>query len=347
MERILLIRSSAIGDIVFASGFAAALRRSYPKAHIAWLVESGMRELLAANPDLDEVLVWPKGEWLRLWRARRYAALWREVRRFRRELRARRFDTAIDLQGLFKSGMLAWLSGAARRIGLGSREGSQHLMTEVIEKGGDPRRISSEYLYLAQKLGLDCGDFPLTVHVDPASRQQAARTVAELGIAGPYVVICPFTTRPQKHWLEDQWQMLIQRLQAEFGWPVLMLGGPADQDAAARIAAGAIPVHDLAGRTRLPEAAALIAQATLVIGVDTGLTHMGVALGRPTVALFGSTCPYLDPGSAMAVVIYKDLSCSPCRRRPSCQGAYTCMREIGVEEVLASGRGLLAREVAP
>jgi heptosyltransferase-1 len=169
----------------------------------------------------------------------------------------------------------------------------------------------------------------------------AARSLRETaGLGGPYAVIAPFTTRPQKHWFEARWRELAARLQAELGLAVAMLGGPGDRAAAERIAAGGT-IHDFAGRAPLAVSAALIREARLLVGVDTGLTHMGIALEVPTVALFGATRPYLDPATPRAKVLYHPLECSPCRRRPTCGGAFTCMTLHRVDEVLATARGLL------
>lgn len=343
MKRVLVVRSSAIGDVVFASPFAAALKRSHPEVHLAWLVEPGIHELLAADPAIDELILWPKAEWLSLWRQRRMIELARRVAGLRRTLRERHFDTAIDLQGLLKSGLLTRLSGAPRRIGLGSREGSARMMTEVVPKGGVERRISSEYLYLAERLGLDTGDFLPRLHVAPEVAARAAALLGRHGLApGRYVALAPFTTRPQKHWFEDAWQALLPMLADELGLTPVILGGPADGEAAQRIAAALPGAISLAGATRLPEAAAVIRDAGLVIGVDTGLTHMGIAFATPTVALFGSTRPYLDTGRANARVIWLGLPCSPCRRRPTCDGAFTCLREIHPRRVLDEAREALA-----
>ena len=344
-QRFLIVRSSAIGDVVFASPFAAALRRKYPQAHIAWLVEPGIHELLAADPNIDELILWPKGEWKQLWQQRRFGELFGRVRAFARLLKGKRFDTAIDLQSLLKSGWLTWLTGAKRRIGLGSREGSQWLMTEVIPKGGDERRISSEYRYLAEQLGLEVGDFLPQLHVAAETEARTQALLAGQGLTpGRYAVFAPFTTRPQKHWFEDAWQALAPRVRDELGLTPVILGGPADKAAAERIVAGAPGVVSLAGATRLPEAAALIRHAALLIGVDTGLTHMGTAFARPTVALFGSTRPYLDTGQRNGRVIWLGLECSPCRRRPTCNGAYTCLRDIRPEQVLEQARAVLASQ---
>lgn len=344
-RRVLLVRLSAIGDVLFAAPLIAAARRAWPKAHLAWLVEPGCAPLLQAHPDLDELIEWPAPRLRTLWRQRRLGALLATLREQRRALRAREFDLALDLQGLFKSALPVWLSGAPVRIGLGSREGSGHLMTRVIPRAAAAAeaRISSEYLRLAQALGLDPGAFAPTLPLPPAAWQQAAALRHAHGIGRDYAVLCPFTTRAQKHWFEERWAALAQRLQRDLGLAVLLLGGPGDRAAGARLqtaAAGALT--DLTGQTPLTTAAALIGGAGLVIAVDTGLGHMGIALARPTLLLFGATCPYTETTRANARVLYHRLPCSPCRRRPTCDGAYTCMREHQVETVLAAASALLA-----
>ena len=341
--RVLIVRSSAIGDVVFASALPGAIRRSHSDAHIAWLVEPGIHELLLSDPDIDEVIPWSKAEWVRLWKSGQRLELWRRVRQLRRELHARRFDLALDLQGLLKSGFLTWLSGAPRRVGLGSKEGSQWLMSEVIPRGGEAARIGSEYQYLARRMGFDAGAFLPTLTVAPAADAAVLGTLVEHGLVpGAYAVFAPFTTRPQKHWFEDAWQALAPLLIEATGLTPVILGGPADTEAAARIAAADPRIVNLAGKTRLPEAVAVIAYSALLIGVDTGLTHMGTALARPTVAIFGSTCPYTDTGRPTGSVIWLGMECSPCRRRPTCGGKFTCLRDITPAMVLERARAMLA-----
>ncbi len=343
MKRILIVRSSAIGDVVFASALPAAIKRSHPDAHVAWLVEPGIHELLLTDPAIDEVITWSKAEWVKLWKSGQKLELARRVLALRRELHARNFDVALDLQGLLKSGFITWLSGAKRRVGLGSKEGSQLLMTEVIPRGGDIHRIGSEYQFLAQHLGADAGNFLPTLHVAPAADASVQAKLATQGLeTGRYAVFAPFTTRPQKHWFEDAWQALAPQLITATGLTPVILGGPADAEAAARIAAADPRIVNLAGQTRLPEAVAVIARSALVIGVDTGLTHMGTALARPTVAIFGSTCPYTDTGRPTGSVIWLGLECSPCMRRPTCGGKFTCLRDITPTMVIERAQAMLA-----
>jgi heptosyltransferase-1 len=340
--RILLVRLSAIGDIVFASPLISAIRRACPEAHIAWLAQPECIDLLNRHPDLSEAIACPLGHWRQLWQERRLAELGRGLRTLGETLRERRFDLVLDLQGLLKSGLMARLSGARTRIGLGSREGSAWLMTRTVPRGGDSRRIGSEYRFLAATLGLPIDRFEMAVHYDASAVRFAEETLERERLEAGYAVLCPFTTRPQKHWIEARWRDLAARLRGELGLTPVILGGPRDRVAAERICDETDgPLVNLAGRTSLTEAAALIDRAALLVAVDTGLGHMGIAFGTPSLLLFGSTCPYLETGRANARVLYRGLPCSPCKRRPTCGGTFECMAMIGVGEVLAAARQVI------
>lgn len=333
--RILIIRLSAIGDVVMASGLIPALRSLWPQARISWLVEPAATPLLQHNTDLDEVIVWPRGEWQQLWRERRLRELWRQAKGFRKNLKQHQFDLVLDAQGLLKSGIWARLSGAPERLGLISREGSRFLMTKQVIPGPHPDKpMSAEYRFLAEFLGAHPETFKLDLAVGATPLEVAQRLLASNGVdKRPIALLCPFTTRPQKHWFEERWAELGKRL-ADQGYAPVMLGGPGDTEAAARIATASPTIINLAGQLKLDESVAAISQGSLLIGVDTGLTHMGTALHIPTVALFGATCPYLDPKTARTVILYDKLPCSPCRRNPTCGGRFDCMRLHTVDKVL-------------
>lgn len=340
---ILIIRLSAIGDVIMASGLIPALRSTYPEARIGWLADAPQADLLRHNPRLDRLHLWPRRRWRELREAGRYREFLREAREFIRDLRAERYELVLDLQGLLKSGIWARLSGGRRRIGLGSREGSSLLMTEVLDRRVESPLVGKEYRKLAEVLGAPPEAFALDIAISAGSRAAAEDLLRTSGVAGAYAVIAPFTTRPQKHWFDERWAELAGRLKAERGWPVLLLGGPGDRERGEAIAAQAGgTIVNLAGRTGLNECAAVIEGAHLLIGVDTGLTHLGIAVGAPTLALFGSTRPYLDTGRDYARVLYEPLDCSPCRRRPTCGGTFDCMRRHTVEGVMGAVGDLAA-----
>ena len=328
-KRVLIIRLSAIGDVVFASPLVAACKKRYPDAEIDWLAEGVVRPLLTELPGLNKVILWPRQEWQDLWREGRVFALFRAVAAFRRKLRACDYDLVIDAQGLVKSAFLAWLTGSRQRIGFKSKEPNSLFLTDRYEKSITPR-ISSEYLALADTLDWDTSSFEMVLGLSASDECRATDVAPEAS----YVVVAPFTTRPQKHWTHAHWRALIGRLAAA-GHQVACLGGPGDREEAIALLHG-LPVLNWVGSYPLGVSAGLVKQAAAVIGVDTGLTHMGIAAGIPTVALFGSTCPYRETGRDNVRVIYHDLECSPCKRNPTCGGRFDCMVGITADEALSA-----------
>jgi heptosyltransferase I len=344
-RRILVIRLSAIGDVIMASGLIPALRNAYPQARLCWLTEDSSVPLLEHNPRLDQVFAWPRRRWRQLWRERRYAAWFSEVRALVRMLRAERFDLVLDVQGLLKSAVWAFASGGVERVGLGPREGSRLLMTRVVPRGQPGRSLpGKEHRNLVRALGLDAEAFRMDIVPGAQARARAQALLQQHGVRQRYAVIAPFTTRPQKHWFDERWQELAQRIVQEGALAVVMLGGPGDASHARAMEQAAPGVVNLTGRTQLDEAAAVIEGSDLVVGVDTGLTHLAIALNRPTLALFGSTRPYRETGAHSARVLYHELPCSPCRRRPTCNGEFTCMRLHTVDAIMAHAVQIMGRE---
>ena len=333
VKRILIIRLSAIGDVIMASPLIEAFQRTFPHASISWLVEEPAKAILEANENLHEIIVWERSKWRRLIREKRLLSLFCEVVGFIRHLRRQHFDLVVDAQGLLKSGVWAFLTGAPERIGIGSKEGSRYFMTRVVDRNRASDRVSSQYLLLAEELGLELDGFSMNVPVSPEAEKYASDFMESL--SSSYVVLSPFTTRPQKHWIEERWRDLTLWITNEMGMAVVLLGGKGDEVAARRIIPeGRQALINLVGETSIQQAASIIKHASLLIGVDTGLTHMGFALHVPTIALFGATCPYLDTGGMPGSILYHALECSPCRRSPTCDGDFTCMKAISTKEVV-------------
>jgi len=345
MKRILIIRPSSIGDIVMASPMLSALKKACPKTRISWLVDPSAIDLLRFNPHLDEAIPWNKSQWKRLWKRGRLVSLLREVLGFSREMRARHFDLAIDAQGLLRSRILAWLSGARERVGFESKEPGRFLMTRIISRGPSSKRMGAEYERMVRELGIAPSEQPSPhLVLSPRQKSEARAAIRKAGISGRYSVFCAFTTRPQKHWVRDRWSTLAKAIHREFRLPVVLLGGPSDRQEAVLIQSQAPDeIIDLTGQLPLAVSAAIISECALAIGVDTGLTHMAVSFGCPTVTLFGATCPYLYSESQKTLVLYKEMGCSPCKRTPSCGGKYTCMASIGVGDVFEAAKSLMQR----
>ncbi len=335
-QRVLIVRLSAIGDIVMASGLIPALRTLWPEAHIAWLAEKGPSELLRANTRLDEVIELPRQNWKAMARNGQRGKALKEMWAFAKMLRQQSFDLTIDLQGLLKSGIWSFASGAPRRIGLGSKEGSQWLMTECLARNTTDPRMGKEYRALAVSLGAKDSDFIPDIGIPDSLKQKAQLRIQSTFGDTKVALLAPFTTRPQKHWFDERWIELIRGARS-LGYRCLILGGPSDIETAEQLVSAANPdAISFAGKTSLLESAALIQAAHVLIGVDTGLTHLGKALGTPTIALFGSTLPYWESPSAVAEILYVKEACSPCHRKPVCNGLFTCMRRLEPKDVLSA-----------
>jgi heptosyltransferase-1 len=216
-------------------------------------------------------------------------------------------------------------------------------MTEIVARDLDSPLIGTEYRRLLVMLHAASEEFAMDIAVAPRADEQAAALLHTVGLAGRFAVFCPFTTRPQKHWFDERWAALGARLRIDAGVIPVLVGGPGDRERAEGIvaASGSLAMN-LCGRTRLDECAALIRRAELVVGVDTGMTHMGLAMNRPTLTLLGSTDPYFETGTALGRVLHHPLPCFPCYRRPTCGGEFTCMRLHTVDGVFAAVQALLA-----
>ncbi|VEL95424.1 heptosyltransferase-1 [Alteromonas sp. 76-1] len=330
---VLLIRLSAIGDIVMASGLPSSIKEALPNARVTWLVEKPYAGLVQHHPFVDDILVWPKSEWKAFGKKRAYWSLFKSVWAFRRQLRDKGFTHAIDAQGLLKSAFLAYLSGASVRIGFNSKEQSQRFLTDTIDKPIS-NQISSEYRYLARHMGAHSYELHIEMGVPAAQKLQG--TLGALSVNGDYIVLAPFTTRPQKHWPINHWKQLITLIRQHSDISIVILGGPSDSCDAEALTFNEDDVYSLAGHVSLAESAVAVKHSHAFIGVDTGLTHMAVSFLRPTVALFGSTCPYTYTDNANTHVLYKKLVCAPCKRKPTCNGTFDCMAFIRPEEVFTT-----------
>jgi heptosyltransferase-1 len=342
-ENILIIKLSSIGDVVMATPVIRVLRDAYPRARISWLVETMSGDIVAGNPELDEIIVWEKARWLHLLGRGHLWTLLKEAFSFVRMLRRGRYDLVLDLQGFLKSGIIARLTGARERIGLASKEGSQHLMTRVIAWDRTEKRMGAQYHQFVRGLGLPPGDFRVHIHLEEEDETPARWLLEGHGITGRYAVIFPFASKPQKEWKKHGWSEVSDALITAHKLPPIILGGRDDMPKACDITSfSRMGTLDLTGKTSLRQSAALVKHASLFIGGDTGMTHMAIGFGVPTVAIFGSTFPYDSTDLENVAILYRALDCSPCRRSPSCGGNVRCMDEITIEDVRSAVEKVLA-----
>ena len=333
-QSILIVRLSSVGDVVIASPIAKTLKANLPQAKITWIVQPEGYEALKDNPYIDQIICWDKEAWSRLWKKRRFAKLWGEIKTLKKTLHQERFDTAFDLQGLFKSGFITWLSGAKERVGIGSREGSYWFMHKMVSRNiANRTQIGSEYRYLVNQLGYTDNQWDMQLHCSQESIDSANEKIHQLIADESYAVICPFTQRANKQWPNAHWQQFCLRVRGRYHLKTIILGEAGLEDKGDQLArsTGAI---NLTGKVNLQEATQILSRASLVVGVDNALTHITQSLDTPTIALFGPSCPYLHTGNLSSKILYLDRYCSPCQRKPICGDRYDCMKDITPDKVL-------------
>lgn len=337
MKRILIIKLSAIGDVVQTLPALEALKRTYPESRIDWLVEEAAAGILEGHPLIERLLISRRKAWFgMLKRPSTFLQGMRESVRFIRSLRSVSYDMAIDFQGLLKSGIVMGLCRAERKIGFaGGREFSSFFLNERLPAYDIELHALERYLDVARYLG--AVDPPAVCRL-PNEREQVQmrdRMAKTAGSGKRTVVINPVARWKTKLWQEDKFARLADRLMTEQGAVVIFTGSAADRELISRIM-GRMEQRALnwAGETTLKELAALASQADLFITTDTGPMHLAAAAGARVVALFGPTAPWrTGPYGKGHIVIRKGLKCSPCFRR-DCRDRVRCMEDISVDDVL-------------
>ncbi|HEY7213433.1 MAG TPA: lipopolysaccharide heptosyltransferase I [Thermoanaerobaculia bacterium] len=334
--RILIVRTSALGDVVHALPVLTALRRHLPAARIAWVVEEAMAPVLAGHPDLDELLV------VRLRRWRRLSAQGlRELGGFLSALERYAPEVVLDLMGNHKAGVISALTLADRRIGFARRYRREPSSAVWISQPVVPRGTHAvdRMLSLLDALGLppepaDFGASKLFREEPVAAREWLAEH------AEPFVLLHPGAGWPNKRYPPEWWGQAAQLLRAQTGLPTRVAAAHGEEDLARRVeAAGGgsvltVPAPDLA------TLATLIRRARLMLGGDSGPTHLAHALGTPVLMLMGPTDPERHgPYAAQERALYKRLPCSFCYQR--LEEAKACLLEIPPRRVAERAAELL------
>lgn len=330
-SNILIVKLSAIGDVIHALPVASALKQQFPRACITWVVEKPAYDILTNNPNIDEIIIFDKP------RLKSFSGKISYLPSFIRELRNHNFDLAIDLQGLFKSSAIAWLSGASTRlVYCNAREGS-HILCRRICGQHASGHVIDRYLDVARYLGcqIEKPNFAITITPQEAARTSAIAAHAGLNLNNPYVILAIGTNWPNKCWPVEYFTTLGDMLYSNNVIPVL-IGSAAEQKmAAAVIERAQIPPVDLTGRTSLKELAYIIQKAAAFVGGDTGTMHLAAALQTPVVALFGPTDPKRNgPYGSKHTVLTVSHDCQGCWQR-KCSKGQDCLRDIRPEAVFS------------
>jgi lipopolysaccharide heptosyltransferase I len=322
-RRIALIKPSALGDIVHSLPVLTALRQRFPDAHITWIVNRAYEPLLAGHPDLDETMAFDRQtSAVKVFKAAVGFA------GFLRRLRKKKFDLAIDLQGLMRSGILTFATGAERRVGLScAREGAAWFYTDLVTvpdfKG--THAVDRTWL-MAEAFGAGTGEKHFHIPIDEKSRRWAREELRDC--PRPWLALSVGSRWLTKRWPPEHFAELIRRAQERFGGTAIFVGSAAEA-ALAQTAAALLegPTRHFSGRTSLPQLAALLSEADAMLANDTGPLHLAAALGRPVVAPYTCTQarrhgPFGQPEAAIETSVW----CKGSYRKRC--GRLECMSEL-------------------
>jgi heptosyltransferase-1 len=323
---ILIVRVSSLGDVVHNMPMVADIHRHFPAAQIDWVVEEGYTSLVGLNPHVRKII--PIA--LRRWRKTLFSAATRaEIGAFRRELQAERYDLVFDTQGLLKTSVvmrMARLAPQGRRIGLANAtEGSGYEpISRIFHDQSIPVGLRTHAVTRARLVAAAALGYQLEGQPDFALRPPEPARWAWMP-EQPYVVFFHGTARAAKQWPQAQWIKLGQAL-AERGLQILLPWGSAREQEAARQLAAGIPGATVLPALPMMQAVALVQQARLVVGLDTGLTHIAAAYGKPTIELYCDSPRWKTEGNwSPAIINLGDLGAPPSE-----------------EDVLKAALGLLA-----
>ena len=366
-SRILLIKPSALGDVIHTIPVLVKLRARYPNARIDWLITPENAEVVRSHPALSNVVLFARRDFSK--RGHR----WRATVAFRdllKQIRRAKYDLIVDMHGQMRSAFFTLVSGARVRIGFdrpikfsrtisaehdlknipshgwrGAREGSWVAYTHRIPIPTLDVHAIDRYLWVAPLLGLDDDPPDLRIYLAPETIQNVDRLLEQHGVPAskPLIVLVPGTIWETKHWTIDGFAGVARQFLHD-GFAVALAGTKRDEERCRQIAAAAPGVCDLSGKTTPAELAALIRRAEVAVTNDSGSMHVAASLGKPMVSVFGPTNPvHIGPYEQPESVVRVDLPCSPCnyRRLSQCPFDHACMKQVTSEMVVERARKIL------
>jgi heptosyltransferase I len=367
-SRILLIKPSALGDVVHTIPVLVKLRTRYPRARIDWLITPENAEVVRHHPALSNVVLFARRDFSKP------GHRWRAVIGFfdlLKQIRRAKYDLVVDMHGQVRSAFFALISGARVRIGFdrpikfsrtisaehdlrnvpsrgwrGAREGSWIAYTHRIPIPTLDVHAVDRYLWVGKLLGFDDEPPNLAIHLSAETIRNVEGLLEQQGIpAGkPLVVLVPGTIWETKHWTIDGFAGVARHFLRE-GFAVVLAGTKRDETRSRQIAEAAPGTRDLSGKTSPADLAALIQRSEVAVTNDSGSMHVAASLGKPMVSVFGPTNPvHIGPYERPESVVRVDLPCSPCnyRRLAQCPYDHACMKQVTSAMVVERAQKILA-----
>ncbi|WP_294154217.1 glycosyltransferase family 9 protein [uncultured Selenomonas sp.] len=336
-KNILIIKLSSIGDVVHALPVSYELKQKWPDCRITWVVEPASRGIVEMDACVDDIIIFEKQAF------RSVGGFLHHFGPLKRAIQSRRYDLVLDLQGLFKSAAIAYLAKAPKGRKLGPvdmREGSDHVSRPV--RGPHAKgHVIERYLDVVRSIGCNVPyapdgsavHFPIEVPTEAVAAAAARFRQAGADMKTPYITIPIGANWPTKRWPEENIAAFANLLYDHELIPVLVGGGPVDEARAARITGLMdIPPVELVGKLTFPELAAAFQHAAATVGPDTGICHLSIALGTPTLMLMGPTIPErTGPYGPTGHLLMASHHCVRCFKR-ACPKGLDCLADITAEQ---------------
>jgi len=337
---ILIVKMSSVGDVIHTLPALSAIRKHYPDARIAWVVEEDASDLVAGHEAVDRVLISGLKRWVQGLLGSGNLEDLKEMYQFIGELRDTSYDLILDFHALLKSGVLVGLSKGKRKVGFG--KGMEHMVQSYRFLNERVPAVSMEHhallrgMMLLEALGIPSDEIVFDLPVHDQHRDAVRELLTRHGVTQDkrLVAIHPIAKWDTKLWDNEKFSALADRLINELGANVVFTGSQTDQDAIQEIISTMKgDAANLAGETNLLTLAAIYEEVEFVVCPDTGPMHLAAAVGTPVVALFGPTASWrTGPFGSGHQIIRADLECSPCFKR-KCK-TKECMERISVEDVM-------------
>jgi lipopolysaccharide heptosyltransferase I len=347
-RKILVLRLSAVGDVLRTLPAVKALKEYFPSSYIAWVVEEPSKTLLESQPEIDRVIFLPRKRWTEEMKS--IGKVWKtfkEMGQFILELRKQKFDIVLDFHGIIKSGMISFLSGSSKRIGYdrkSSREGNFFFSNIKVKL---PKEKISRYqrnFALLKGLGLEVKDFDTRLHIPPRDKEYVESFFIRLNppLGRPSIAIHTGTNPNAlfKRWMPGHYAQLADRLIRELDATVIFTWGPGELESVEAIRKEMREQSVLGPETEsLTQLGELFKHCDLYLGGDTGPMHIASLVGTSVLVIYGPTDPVFHEPLGRHRKVRKEVGCNPCRNR-SCD-ELRCLKAITVDDVFLAAKDLL------
>ena len=347
-QKILVLRLSAVGDVIRTLPAVKALKENYPSSSISWIVEEPSRAFLKSQPEVDEVILFPRKRWTK--GIKSLGGMWKTIREmwgFIIGIRKRRFDVVLDFHGILKSGLLSFLSGSPKRIGYDRRSTKEgNFLFSNVKVKLPEERISrfQRNLSLLKGMGLEVKGLKYSLHIPPEDREyvESFFKASSASLKRPLIAIHPGTSPKAffKRWMPDQYAQLADRLIREFNATVLFTWGAEElqwvEDIRKKMKESSLLGPKTESLTQLGE---VYRHCDLYIGGDTGPMHIASLMGIPALVIYGPTDPIENEPFGNHIKVRKEVGCNPCHKY-SCK-ELVCIKAISADEVFKATKEIL------